>query len=1755
VRVEAPPEDPGAWGIQQTGTLDAGGGSVMLAAGDAYSLAMNHSGITRGRDVQLEGGDGGLVAVSGAIDASNREPGGRGGSIRVLGERVAVLDAALDASGDAGGGEILVGGELRGEGALRTAKRTYVSDQAVLRADAVETGDGGRIIVWADEKTGFFGTLSARGGEGGGDGGFAEISGRYSLESRGDIDLSAPAGRSGTLLYDPEDIEIVGGEPPDPGPPDGDDVDLDPDLLVGDTGVAGDILFTDLGDPSSLPPFTIYESELEGTDADIVLRANRSVIAKGTFDHETEEFAEGLNVVRLKNDNDFFIFTATPTDLESTEFAGIDLISQVTNGDTLTWQLGGDGKIFFDTSQFDPSAVGDDATQSAPILVGRLVADQTPNTLTNEGSDNTISIFTGARGSTATGPAIEVGEIIANGLDAEENPEGDTPTLAATSGGRVFVQANQGDVVIGRIIAKGGSALDLAQLDLAEDGAGGGLVEIQAPDGNLTLETEIDVSGGDGLAGTLVLGEVAGTPIEQEVGDAGSGGTIDLCAGTGCDPGLEGSGEVRHVFVQGDLIARGGEAVENSATGEIADGGAPGVIRVTSTTGDVYAGTDAGGSGPVTFDASGGDGSRSGGGALEDIFSVLISASGNLELDAHIIADGGTGFDGSGGARGLVKLSSESGSILAGTSSIRAEDGAGTETLEPPSDTNADVQLLVDPLEGGVVEIGGIAVRGGDGNGDADGSAGGRIEIRAASILAGFSGDAAESGLDASGGAAMDTGDDGAGGRIDLEATGDVVAQVTDDGGTTLAITQHAADASTLVGFGELASWTQIARIDAAAGVDPQTVQTLDTTQVDLAVDYRLEDDTAPSLAIAVEDAGIGAGGVKIGSAGASIANAGAIEADGVGVHVASRGTVIIEGTSIGGETAPLRAEALRDVSDVEPKLGLAASGDVYVDLAAGASSVFDVVDLKQANPLADARIQSDALDDIDIQAGLEGEHPPTSYLVNVDTSASGFTFAYRLLPTAEDIDSAAARVVIESMNLGGDALVEAVGDVQIGTDAPSPPSLAIAANGNDLSLVADAPAQGASASDGAGAIVDAGAGDAAIDMGDPGDGSSQLALVAGSGVGSGTEPLRVQRIGRVAGSTSSGGFYLGNDVGGDVRISEFADVDGVERTGISATTGDVEIRNDAAGGRILFDTLAAGGTHVSSGRDQTYGAPVEIENARFDVSESDDGGGTIYTLTASNEARLAAGGKITFEQRVDTSDDTPGASIATFTRPGGTGGPDVVQFVPGALIVEAQEETTFGADVGAESPLASIDVTDVYLTAGSTTFDLSSVPIAGTDPDIVIDPAAFQVSGAFGRIDGASQLQVTAVDPGASLSQVTFRGDIGGSERLTGLDVQADRVEFTTAERVVTGSGGIALNVPQDDSATNGAPDTASLYDTQGSLAFETTGDFEIGRLQKFTGLGGLSIRAEGTASFSDLTALAIAVDAPTILWKGRDPSLLLLADGSYINDAGGDLVANDIAVSSVPVWDGEGSEPAFILGSGGVSAPSSLAEYDVLRLTENSDAVTPAILTGPDGSILDLTGNGLPLVGDPTSEVPRPAPGVAPELGPRLDAAQPAARPQVNAEQVLAFVRCHADAAAGACDPERAGIAPPPESALATPRATDIAMRYRALVTGPDARARLRAAFTLAVRDYRASTGAAEVDGARFYGFLRESPGQSETLEQLNELARLFVEIEMLGMPEADTYSVQRALAESFAEAAGGLDADAVMDAVRTSAIGLPV
>ena len=115
----------------------------------------------------------------------------------------------LDASGAAGGGELLLGGGYQGQDArLSNAQTTTLEAGAQLRADATTQGDGGTVIVWADDTTRVHGSVSARGGPQGGDGGFIETSGKRLLEVTQAADASAPRGKGGAWLLDPMSLSI-----------------------------------------------------------------------------------------------------------------------------------------------------------------------------------------------------------------------------------------------------------------------------------------------------------------------------------------------------------------------------------------------------------------------------------------------------------------------------------------------------------------------------------------------------------------------------------------------------------------------------------------------------------------------------------------------------------------------------------------------------------------------------------------------------------------------------------------------------------------------------------------------------------------------------------------------------------------------------------------------------------------------------------------------------------------------------------------------------------------------------------------------------------------------------------------------------------------------------------------------------------------------------------------------------------------------------------------------------------------------------------------------------------------------------------------------------------------------------------------------------------------------------------------------------------------------------------------------------------
>ena len=155
--------------------------------------------------IQSEEGD---TLVSGTVTATGSED--KGGSIKILGNRVGIIENAfLDASGKNGGGTVLVGGDYQGNNPdIQNAIATYMGKDALIKADALETGDGGKVIVWADDVTRFYGSIYARGGSLSGNGGFVETSGKKLLDAWGIVNLSAPFGKGGMWLLDPYNMTI-----------------------------------------------------------------------------------------------------------------------------------------------------------------------------------------------------------------------------------------------------------------------------------------------------------------------------------------------------------------------------------------------------------------------------------------------------------------------------------------------------------------------------------------------------------------------------------------------------------------------------------------------------------------------------------------------------------------------------------------------------------------------------------------------------------------------------------------------------------------------------------------------------------------------------------------------------------------------------------------------------------------------------------------------------------------------------------------------------------------------------------------------------------------------------------------------------------------------------------------------------------------------------------------------------------------------------------------------------------------------------------------------------------------------------------------------------------------------------------------------------------------------------------------------------------------------------------------------------------
>jgi len=232
-------------GIIRATSLSQRNGRIFLSGGSTGSVAVSGSidasGVEKGRT-------GGTVDISGAsvelktakVDTRGEAAGGSvridsststklsdtqvrvdslgagatAGSIRVGGDSIELLNTTLSASGELGKGEVFVGGGLQGAAVAGLTAANNLAIDAASLIDVTSTGaaDAGRVIVWSDGLTRFAGKIDGRAlnGSVGGNGGFAEVSGKWKLAYEGTADLrsESPSGRFGDLLLDPYNLTI-----------------------------------------------------------------------------------------------------------------------------------------------------------------------------------------------------------------------------------------------------------------------------------------------------------------------------------------------------------------------------------------------------------------------------------------------------------------------------------------------------------------------------------------------------------------------------------------------------------------------------------------------------------------------------------------------------------------------------------------------------------------------------------------------------------------------------------------------------------------------------------------------------------------------------------------------------------------------------------------------------------------------------------------------------------------------------------------------------------------------------------------------------------------------------------------------------------------------------------------------------------------------------------------------------------------------------------------------------------------------------------------------------------------------------------------------------------------------------------------------------------------------------------------------------------------------------------------------------------
>ena len=179
--------DAGIWNAEGS---YAGGIIRINARGNIEQTAASRMTTDGGNGGQIHLKAGESIYLSGALSACGID--GVAGQITITAPHTLLAGAQIQADGRNGGGCILIGGGWQGRKSdLINAENTIVTKSSRLKANALDNGNGGTVVIWSDHATVFYGTIEAKGGRNHGNGGLVEVSGHDQLTISGQVVTTA----------------------------------------------------------------------------------------------------------------------------------------------------------------------------------------------------------------------------------------------------------------------------------------------------------------------------------------------------------------------------------------------------------------------------------------------------------------------------------------------------------------------------------------------------------------------------------------------------------------------------------------------------------------------------------------------------------------------------------------------------------------------------------------------------------------------------------------------------------------------------------------------------------------------------------------------------------------------------------------------------------------------------------------------------------------------------------------------------------------------------------------------------------------------------------------------------------------------------------------------------------------------------------------------------------------------------------------------------------------------------------------------------------------------------------------------------------------------------------------------------------------------------------------------------------------------------------------------------------------------------